>query len=345
MKTWILLGIHFFNAKGSNLQDPVDGALFNGCATLLDLTQETTSKAIFINLGYDITEDLRLSGGLRYTDDDKEATADVGTGPVYAEEAWNEVSFDLFANYTLENGLNIYGSIQNGYQSGQFSALPYCLFDDPNCFSASENITVINYEMGLKGEVTDSFSMSVVLFNTDYEVLPYQVSTTAEGGFNTTNVVVEQTSRGVEFESTWELTEQFKVHSSFGYIDVDVDEQGGVKPVAPLTPEVTASISPSYHMTLESGNDLDIRLDYSYRGDMYGEPTSDPGRHTLVESRQLVNIDISYTNVEGDYTLSLYGRNIFDERYDNARLNTGDYVLQVLSNDPSEFGVRYLKHF
>jgi iron complex outermembrane recepter protein len=32
-------------------------------------------------------------------------------------------------------------------------------------------------------------------------------------------------------------------------------------------------------------------------------------------------------------------------RYDNARLNTGDYVLVMLSNDASEFGLRFVKEF
>jgi len=338
-------GVYYFNEEGSNLQDPNNGALFNGGPTLLDLDQETTSKAIFFNLGYDATDDLRISGGLRYTDDEKKASANVGIGTVYAEDSWSEVSFDLSANYTMESGLNIYGSIQNGYQSGQFPARPYCLFGDPNCFVASDNITAINYELGLKGEITDNFSMSIAVFNTDFEDLPYQVSTTAEGGFNTTNLVVEQTSRGIEFESTWELTNNFKLHSSLGYINVDVDEKDGVKPEAPLTPDVTASLSPIYSMNLENGNELVFRLDYSFRDEMFGEPTSDPGRHTQIDSRHLVNVDVSYTDVQGDWTVALYGRNVFDERYDNARLNTGDYVLQILSNDVSEFGVRYTKHF
>jgi len=43
--------------------------------------------------------------------------------------------------------------------------------------------------------------------------------------------------------------------------------------------------------------------------------------------------------------VDLYGRNIFDERYDDARLNTGDYVLVIKSNDASEFGVRYSMTF
>ena len=336
-------GLYWFKETGSNLQ--AEGSSFNGGGNLLDLDQETRSQAIFANVGYDVNDDLRISGGLRYSKDDKKASANVGIGPVFAQDNWNEVSFDLSANYTLENGLNVYGSIQNGYQSGQFPARPYCLFGDITCFVASENITAINYELGLKGMVTDDFSMSIALFNTEFDDLPYQVSTTAEGGFNTTNLVVSQTSRGIEWESTWKASDNFTLHSSFGYIDVDVDEKDGVKPVAPLTPEFTASISPSYSVELEDGASVVARVDYSFRGEMYGEPSSDPGRLTLIDSRDLVNFTVSYSPASEDWTLSLYGRNIFDERYDNARLNTGDYILQILSNDASEFGLRYKMAF
>ena len=74
---------------------------------------------------------------------------------------------------------------------------------------------------------------------------------------------------------------------------------------------------------------------------MYGEPSSDEGRMTTVESRSLVNFDVSYAPAGADWKVSLYGRNVFDKRYDDARLNTGDYLLVIKSNDASEFGVRY----
>ena len=77
----------------------------------------------------------------------------------------------------------------------------------------------------------------------------------------------------------------------------------------------------------------------------FGEPSSDPGNFTDIDSRDLVNIDISYRPPDGTWTAVLYGRNVTDERYDNARLNTGDYVLTILSNDASEFGVRFVKDF
>ncbi len=78
---------------------------------------------------------------------------------------------------------------------------------------------------------------------------------------------------------------------------------------------------------------------------MYGEPSSDPGRFTEIEGRSLLNFNVTYTPPDADWNLSLYGTNVTDKRYDNARLNTGDYILVILSNDASEFGVRFTKFF
>lgn len=336
-------GLYWFEEEGSNRQG--EDSRFNGGANLLELDQTTTSKAVFVNVGYDMTDDLRVSGGLRYTQDEKESTANVGIGPTHAKDDWSQLSYDLSANYTLENGLNVYGSIQSGYQGGQFPARPYCLFGNPNCFVATDNITAVNYEVGLKGQVTSDFSMSIALFNTNYDDLPYQVSTTSEGGFDTRNLVVSQTSRGIEWEGTAYITDNFSVHTSLGYMDVDVDEQAGVKPVAPLTPDLTASISPSYEFALADGSFITTRVDYSYRSEMYGEPSSDPKRLTKVDARSLVNLTVGYSPANANWRVDLYGRNIFDERYDDARLNTGDYVLVIKSNDASEFGVRYSMTF
>ena len=121
---------------------------------------------------------------------------------------------------------------------------------------------------------------------------------------------------------------------------MDVSEEDGVRAVAPLTPEVTFSISPEYTIALNSGARINLRADYSYRDEMFGEPSDDPGRFTLIDSRELINFNVTYFAPDDSWSAALYGRNITDERYDDARLNTGDYVLRMLSNDPSEFGIR-----
>lgn len=146
-----------------------------------------------------------------------------------------------------------------------------------------------------------------------------------------------------EWESSLYVATGFRLHLTLGYLKVDVDRQQNVRPVAPLTPKLTLSVSPEYRWPLTNGAELTARLDYSYRDSMWGEPSSDPGRLTRIGSRSLINFHLGYTAPNDNWTAAIYGRNIGDVRYDNARLNTGDYLLRILSNDASEFGVRVEK--
>ena len=140
-----------------------------------------------------------LSAGLRYTQDDKTARqrSTVGLIDETQQRDWSETSWDLSANYQLNDRMNVYGTIQSGYQSGQFPPRPFCLFGSvdfadgldprrrPNCFVANDNVTALNYEVGLKGQPLDNLQMSIAVFYTDYSDLPYQVSTTLPGAAST----------------------------------------------------------------------------------------------------------------------------------------------------------------
>jgi len=347
-------GLYSFEEEGGNRQDP---NFFLGGPAIFINEQKLDSNAIYGNIGFNVTSTLRLSVGARYTEDEKTAY----TAPVIVDldppnrdlltviEAagardWNETSWEVAAAWDMSDRLNLYGTIQNGYQSGQFPARAYCLFGDPNCYVAGDNVTATNYEIGLKGTPLNTLSMSAAIFYTQYKDLPYQVSSSVGGGFNTVNIVVDQESTGFEWESTWVPTDQFLLHATLGYINADVDDPNPTV-VAPLTPDWTFSLSPQYTMPLGNGGDLVFRLDWSYRDDMYGEPSNDPARMTQIESRSIVNFDITYNHPDGRWTLGLYGRNAFDEEYANAKLLPDDYLLIILNNDRSEFGLRYILNF
>jgi len=345
-------GLYYFTEDGFARQDNTVFTFFPGNDLL---KQDTDSQAIYGNVGFHVNDRLRLSGGLRYTEDDKKAGFNINDSLIDAhnQRDWSEVSWEAAATYDVAERMTAYATIQNGYQSGQFPPRPFCLFGfldftqpgnvaTPNCFAANDNVTAVNYEVGLKGEPTRNLSMSLALFLTDYSDLPYQVSTTTGAGFDTRNIIVDQESMGIEWESSLWLNDDLAVHATLGYIDADVDDPVAV---APLTPKWTASLSPEYTLRLRDNGDVGFRVDYSYRDGMFGEPTADPGRFTRIKSRSLTNFNITYTPADTNWNVAVYGTNIFDKRYDNARLNTGDYVLQILSNDASEFGLRFTKFF
>ena len=347
-------GLYFFEEEGGNNQNP--NFFDSDLGSHLNY-QEAESKAVYANVGFQASDRLRLSGGARYTEDDKEAFTDLIFGLIQesGQRDWSDTSWEVAAAWDMNDRINLYGTIQNGYQSGQFPARPFCLFANldftqpgnvsrPNCYEAGDNVTAINYEVGLKGTPLDTLQLSIAFFYTEYTDLPYQVSSSSGQGFNTVNIIVDQTSTGFEWQSAWAPTDNFILYTTLGYIDVDVDDPNP-SVVAPLTPDLTYSISPEYTLPMSSGGDLVFRLDYSYRDEMWGEPSNDPGRFTQIESRKLTNVDIAYHSPDGRWTLAAYGRNVTDEKYANAKLLPSDYVLIILNNDRSEFGLRYVYNF
>jgi iron complex outermembrane receptor protein len=355
-----VFGLYHFEEEGQNFQNPT--RFHNGDNGVFFMQQDVDSDAIYASIGYAVSDQLRIGAGVRHTEDDKSADAQlILPGPIDIQTSdnhdWSETSWDVSASFEFNDRLTLYGTIQSGYQSGQYPARPYCLIGQffgnggsvpaVNCFNThpalDSNVTAENYEVGLKGQPLDNLQMSIAVFNTDYTDLPYQVSSTTGAGFSTESIIVDQTSQGIEWESAWAVTDNFRLYTTLGYIDVDVKDDNPFA-VAPLTPELTASVSPELTVPMSNG-EVTLRADWSHRDDMYGEPSSDPGRFTFIESRDLINFDISYRPTGGDWTVAAYGRNVTDERYDNGRLNTGDYVLIMLSNDASEFGMRFTKEF
>ena len=338
-------GLFYFEEDGFNFQNGYNFAGFGAADFRTD--GEVTSTAIFGNFGFNLSDSLRIAAGLRYTEDDKDAFTQCCIGDVFGKASFDELCWDLSASWTLDNGMNVYGAIQSGYQSGQFPARPFCLFGNPDCFVATKNVTAVNYEAGIKGQVSDWLQMSAAVFTTDYTDLVYQVSESSSGGFSTFGVEVDQTSSGFEWESTMLFSDNFLLHATLGYIDVDVDRDPvtGIKGVAPLTPELTYSLSPEFEVPLQDGATVTFRADYSYRDKMWGEPTDDVTRFTGIEDRTILNANIAYTSADESWSAALYGRNITDERYTNAALYVSDYILRILSNDASEFGLRITKSF
>ena len=63
-------GLYWFEEEGENSQDPT---IFLGDPGDFLLSQTVDSQAIYGNVGYHVSDALRVSAGLRYTQDDKTA--------------------------------------------------------------------------------------------------------------------------------------------------------------------------------------------------------------------------------------------------------------------------------
>lgn len=336
-------GLFFFDEDGANIQQPVTFAASPD--GYFEQDQRTQSEAIYGNMGCQITPELRLAAGVRYTRDKKDAFADIGIPPAFADRhSWSEPTWEVSGTYKVAPLLTAYATVSRGYQSGGYPARPY---GGPDIFKPYNPVIATDYEMGIKGEPFRFLQQELTLFYTQYQNLTAQVSEVTAAGFSTiTENAARARSSGIEWESRARLVRGFFFNTSVGYDSATYTEvkagsslKAGDTPA--LTPRWTISAGPEYNLALGSGGNIAMRVDYSYRSAMEGQPDNDP--LARIASRYLLNVDLTYTAGSGSWTLGAYGKNVTDQRYVEAKLNVGDYVLNLLSNDASEFGLRFTK--
>ena len=348
-----ITGAYYYTEDGETVSRPFK--IFPPVVTdgEINISQEVESWALFGSVEYSLTDALVIGGGVRFTDDSKNAAGVAALFqpaiPVPRSEDWTEVTWDASATYSISEDLNFYVAISRGYQSGGFPARP---FGGDETFVSFDPQFALNYEGGIKGVLFDRLRLATTIFRTDYTDLQLQTNRFDPNfGFLTiTENAGESRTWGVEFEGALQLNEKFSVQAAVGYMDAEFTEvdpavTGTVKGGIPqLTPDWTFSISPEFVLPMSNGAFLAFRLNYNYRGEMYGEANNQS--LNLVESRELLDFNIRYQPGKSSWRVAIYGENVLNEIYDNASGTFGNpFSITIRSNDRSEFGVRFSKTF
>ena len=358
----IVSGLYYFNEDGFTASGPFVFSPFNtpdgllndgetasfGDVGFFDINQETDAYAAYFNLSYAVSDRLSAGGGLRYSSDEKQANALFPSFPErsFVEADFSEVTWDFNLAYQFDNGLNVYGQVQKGYQTGGFPPRP---FGGPAQFVSFDETKAINYEVGLKGKLRDDLSVLMALFFTEYTDLALPFSDpTAGGGFVTiVENAGESQAQGIEIEARWQATDNFSVRTAVGWINAEITAvDPGVIGIGEgdspaLTPDLTFMIAPTYYLDLDDGAQVTINADYSFRDEMQGQSIFNPNE--VIDSRSLAGFNVRYESVKGDWSVTLYGENVFNEVYDQGRLQQAGFVGIMRSNDRSEFGLRFFK--
>ena len=346
-------GAYYYTEDGETVSRPFE--IFPPLVTdgEINVSQEVESWALFGSIDYSFTDSLVIGGGVRVTDDSKDAAGVAVLSqpaiPVPRAEDWTEVTWDASATYSITEDLNFYVAISRGYQSGGFPARP---FGGDTTFVSFDPQFALNYEGGIKGVLFDRLRLATTIFRTDYTDLQLQTNRFDPNfGFLTiTENAGESRTWGVEFEGKLQVNENFSVQTAVGYMDSEFTEvdpavigtvEGGVPQ---LTPDWTFSISPEFTVPMNGGGSVAFRLNYNYRGDMYGEANNNPLNR--VESRELLDFNIRYQPGNPGWHVVIYGENVLNEVYDNASGTFGNpFSITIRSNDRSEFGVRFSRTF
>ena len=326
-KLQYVIGLYHFEEKGKE-QNPWDLTIYNpfaspNAALTLHIGNfyniESSSDAIFGHFTYDVTDKLSLTLGLRYTEDTKELELlaedpSLSTNHV-AEEDWSKFTAGFTANYALNNDISLYAKVSEGYASGIFN--PGTL----NRAGATEADVVapalnpvdpeetLAYEVGMKSMLWDNrLMLNLAAFYNDNSNLQ---ATDLVNGVRISLNSGESTTTGLEADVVFKVTPQLTLNASYGYLDIDYDEDGREQ----IAASDTGTVGISYDFPAFSFGQLSARLDTTYTGGM-GFSSSD--LDTKADSRTIINGRISLEEIElgqGNLRLAVWGKNLADEEY------------------------------
>ena len=340
------VGVYYFNEDGKNI-NPVN---FRIAHARSGGYFDNESVAAFGQGIWSFTDSLRLTAGVRWTEDTRKFLPDqailafydetkgflnptmqrplfmVGTPLLPSVEAEAEVSETtpmVNLSYDASEEWMLYGMFSQGFKSGGFTqrVLPAvvpgatCMAQQPvDCIAGYDPEYVDVWEAGFRYRSEDNrYRFSGALFHTDYKDL--QVSTFTSVAPVVDNAA-EATIQGAELEFAASPVDNFLVEGSVGYTDPEYDEVAADTHLNASydferVSEWTANLGVSYDFFAGQWV-VTPRVDWSYRSEFYNDAFNSPQLEQ--EAFSLVNINVIASHQEG-YTVSAGILNATDETY------------------------------
>ena len=272
---------------------------------------------------------------------------------VTGEDDYEEFSPRVGVQYDLSDSIMAYASYSEGFKSGGFFGR----------ITSAENIrgfdpeTVETYEVGLKSTLwNDRLRMNLAIFSSEYKDKQEEVIVADPDG-NVDTVVLNASDAsmdGAELEITALLFEGLTFFGQAGYLDAGYDEFlipdiPGIAPDGSAlemrnTPEYTFGAGLSYVHSIFQHSEMSYNVNYSWRDEYVTIFNNDPLGEVEALGFWNANIDYRFADDDNALTISVYGRNLGDERYRRAVLippisSFGQY------NEPQNFGVTLTYEF
>ncbi|MEM0952607.1 MAG: TonB-dependent receptor [Pseudomonadota bacterium] len=280
--------------------------------------EETTSEsfAVYGDLSYDITERFTVGVGGRYFEEDREQLQScclILEEPI-VEQSGSFDSFDprVYARYALNDNINVYGSVSEGFRSGGFNDAgdpPY----DPE--------DLLTYELGIKGSTSDSrLSFEVAGFYNDFSDMLRRGL--VFNGFNFTSQlsnIGDVDIYGLEGGLAFQATDSLSLSATASWLDSEVkdiradDATNLPGDELDYVPELSYSLSGVYDFQWGAGRSGFVRVDYNYRDEVsYIDRSSFVVLPQFSDSFGLLNARVGLAFNEA-LSVELFGTNLTDE--------------------------------
>lgn len=337
-------GLYYLNGKAEGAFDTVVGL-----ANLTTLTSGqvlTKSYAAFGDLSFDVTDQFKVSAGLRYTRDEKTGTVfrrnytgirsprfgNAAAIPgLIRSDYTNSRDFEkltprVSVSYQPNADLNLYASYGKGFKSGGFDMRGDAILT-PTTVNGYNPETIDSYEVGMKGAFLDrTLFVNLAGYYSDYrdQQVTIQVPALPSGIASFVDNAGKGEIYGFEMETRMVPSRNFQASLVVGYTHAKYKEfftfiGGGTTPVDVSnqrafqnTPKWTANASFTWSDDLAGGR-IAFTPAVSLRSDTqmfeFATPALDQDGYALVDAA------VNWTSGDGKYRIGIAGRNLTDKRY------------------------------
>ncbi len=324
--------------------------------------QKSESWAVFANADYQVNDQLKVGGGLRYSDDKKDFLAQRTLSPfgapataiLRANPDTSEVSFNVNATYAVSDDLNVYGRIARGYRAPSIQGR--LVFGDT--LSVAKKETVMSYEAGIKGKLPEArarFDAAVFYYRAN------DLQITAVGGganFNRLLNADKATGYGVEFNAEAEPVDRLLLTAGFSYNHTELQDAGlATAPCGsgctvldpagalagtvsidgnslPNAPRWIANITAGYSWPVGEG-EIFVFTDWAYRSkvNFFLYESAEYNDDKLLEG----GLRLGYRAAGSKWEVAAFGRNITNDKSLEGGIDFNN--LTGFVNDPRVLGV------
>ena len=338
-------------------------------------TQDATSWAAFASLDFRPTDRWALKGGLRYTTDEKNFSAErpnptfqtPTVKPIQVSTDADLVTWDLSATYRANENVHLYSRVGTGVRAPSIQGrILFCAdFEGgtnpaTNCVSVAHEEKIASFEVGVKTEIDRKLRLNVDGYF--YQVDGQQI--VAVGGkYNTSTLLNADKTDGYGFEADLDFAPSsdwlFTLGTSYNHTEIDdpnlaVAACGGgctvTNPVVNGLVHVDGNPLPHAPKWILSGI-----VDYRHLlGNGVFKASADVAYHSeksffLYQSKEFrgesfeLGARIAYTFQNGRFEAAAFGRNLLDAVIIQNGIDFDN--LTGMTNDPRMIGVEIVTKF
>lgn len=337
--------------------------------------QTSQSIAGFAQATYHLSDRLRVTGGLRYTMDQKDVARSFHSNLLVAlgassllcqgaeeQKRWYALTGTVGVDYDLAERTMVYGKYSHGYKAGGFN--PF------ECSGGFDPEHLDSYEIGLKtifGE--GQFSVSAAGFYYDYKNI--QFTTFVQNASAMKNAgAAELYGLELEFQAVPVAIPGLSIDGSASWVHSEYtagnpfDPDGMFLDPAQLarldirgnelirSPRFKLALGVQYEIDMASSGRLTLRGEAAWTDKFYNDIFEGEAPYqaaTVQPAYWLLNARVTWELNDGKYQVQAFGENLTDELYANNRVsfNTPQTFVNVAGQfaAPRRFGLRVSMKF